>query len=128
MSNARLKTARILLIAFGLTILPISAKDPQIRHKRETPMKATAYSTKGTTKSGAQTKRGVIAADPKVLPLGTKVKVTGAGPYSGHYEVKDTGKKIKGKKVDVFIPSNREAKKFGVKDVKVKVVKPAPKQ
>jgi 3D (Asp-Asp-Asp) domain-containing protein len=128
MSCPRQIAARILLIAFGFAILPISAKDPKIRHRRETPMKATAYSTKGTTKSGDQTKRGVIAADPKVLPLGTKVKVTGAGPYSGHYEVKDTGKKVKGKKVDVFIPSNREAKKFGVKDVKVKVVKPAPKQ
>lgn len=128
MRNARRIAARILSIALGLAILPVFAKDPRIRHRRETPMKATAYSQKGTTKSGAPTRRGVIAADPKVLPIGTKVKVTGAGRYSGHYEVKDTGRRIKGRKVDVFIPSNREARKFGVKDVKVKVIKPAPKK
>jgi len=91
-------------------------------------MKATAYARQGTTSSGARTQRGVIAADPNVLPLGTKVKVENAGRYSGRYVVKDTGRKIKGRKIDLFIPSRREAKEFGRKDVKVKVVEPAPKQ
>ena len=118
------------LIVFGLllSILPLSAEHKRIRHKRPVPMEATAYAQHGTTKSGAQTRRGVVAADPHVLPLGTKVKVTGAGRYSGEYVVKDTGKKVKGRTIDVFMPSRREAKQFGRKDVKVKVVKPAPKE
>lgn len=120
-------TARILLLALGLSILPISAaKHP--RKGREFSMKATAYAQHGITRSGAKTRRGIIAADPKVLPLGTRVKVTNAGPYSGHYVVKDTGKRIKGRKIDVFMPSHREAKRFGRRDVKVTVVKWAPPQ
>ena len=118
-------TGRILLAALGLSILPISAAERPRRH-REIPMKATAYAQHGITKSGAKTRRGIIAADPRVLPIGTKVKVTNAGPYSGQYVVKDTGKKIKGRKIDVFMPSHREAKRFGVKNVKVKVVQPPP--
>jgi 3D (Asp-Asp-Asp) domain-containing protein len=90
-------------------------------------MKATAYARRGTTRSGAQTRRGIVAADPRVLPLGTKVKVENAGRYSGHYVVKDTGRKIKGRKIDLFVPSHREARQFGKKDVRVKVVEPAPK-
>lgn len=118
-------TLRILLLALGLSILPISAKERPRRH-REIPMKATAYAQHGETASGDQTRRGIIAADPRVLPLGTKVKVTNAGRYSGHYVVKDTGRKIKGRKIDVFMPSHREAKKFGKKDVKVTVVQRPP--
>ena len=114
-----------LLLALGFTTLPSYGKKRPQQH-REVPMEATAYARPGTTKSGAKTERGVIAADPKVLPLGTKVKVTGAGSHSGEYVVKDTGKEIKGREIDIFVPSHGEAKKFGRKDVKVKVVKPAP--
>ena len=118
---------RKLLAILAVSILPLCAAERPKRH-RSVPMKATAYAQQGTTKSGVQTRRGIIAADPRVLPLGTKVKVENAGPYSGHYVVKDTGRKIKGRKIDLFMPSHREAKKFGRKDVLVKVVEPAPKQ
>lgn len=120
---------RLVILGLFFSLLPLSAAEPRrIRHKRPVSMKATAYAQHGTTASGDRTRRGIIAADPRVLPIGTKVQVTGAGPYSGHYVVKDTGRKIKGRKVDVFMPSRREAKRFGVKDVKVKVVQPAPEQ
>jgi len=89
-------------------------------------MKATAYARQGTTASGDQTRRGMIAADPHLLPLGTKVQLSGAGEYSGQYTVMDTGRSIKGRTVDVFVPSQREAKRFGTKNVQVRVLKPAP--
>lgn len=117
-----------LILGLTISLSPVTAKDVRIRHRREVAMKATAYAQRGITKSGDHTRRGIIAADPQVLPIGTKVRVTGAGPYSGHYVVKDTGRKIKGRNVDVFMPSRREAKNFGVKDVRVKVVQPAPEQ
>ncbi len=121
------KTARMLLAGLVLSLFPLSAADLRVHRRHgKVPMKATAYAQHGTTKSGDHTRRGIIAADPRVLPLETKVKVTGAGPYSGHYVVKDTGKKIKGHKIDVFMPSVQEAKTFGIKDVKVQVTEPAP--
>ena len=118
---------RILAAVLTLSLMPASAAT-RPRKARSVPMKATAYAQHGTTTSGAKTRRGIIAADPRILPLGTKVKVENAGPYSGHYVVKDTGKRIKGRKIDLFMPSRREARRFGTKDVQVKVVEAAPKQ
>lgn len=82
---------------------------------------ATAYSIDGRTASGAYTRRGVIAADPRVLPLGTVVHIR-SGRYTGRYTVLDTGAKIKGRIVDIYIPSYREAKQFGRRKVKLQVL------
>lgn len=82
---------------------------------------ATAYCLKGRTASGAYVRKGIIAADPKVLPLGTVVHIK-AGKYTGTYTVADTGGRIRGKKVDIYIPSYREARNFGRQKVKIKVV------
>ena len=83
---------------------------------------ATAYSLKGITRSGVFVRRGVIAADPTVLPLGSIVQVT-AGNYTGVYTVHDTGNRIKGHVIDVWVPSRREALQFGRQKVKVEVLK-----
>ncbi|MFN6202549.1 MAG: 3D domain-containing protein [Acidobacteriota bacterium] len=83
---------------------------------------ATAYSLKGVTRSGVYVRRGFIAADPSVLPLGSVVQVT-AGKYTGVYTVEDTGGKIKGHIIDVWVPSRREALQFGRQKVKVEVIK-----
>lgn len=83
---------------------------------------ATAYSLKGVTRSGVYVRRGFIAADPRVLPLGSVVQVT-AGKYTGIYTVEDTGGKIKGHIIDVWVPSRREALQFGRQKVKVEVIK-----
>jgi len=117
-----MRLAALILMA---SMVPVAATARQ--RPRSIAMKATAYAQHGITSSGTRTRRGIIAADPRVLPLGTKVKVENAGPYSGHYVVKDTGRKIKGRKIDLFLPSRREARQFGRKDVRVKVVQPAPK-
>jgi len=82
---------------------------------------ATAYSLSGPTASGSCAKRGMIAADPHVLPIGTVVQIR-AGSYSGTYRVMDTGGRIKGKKIDIFIPDRREALNFGRRSVKLKVL------
>jgi rare lipoprotein A len=118
--------AQLVSLALILSVLPLSATQREMRH-REIPMKAAAYAQHGTTKSGAKTRRGIIAADPRLLPLGTKVKVSNAGRYSGHYVVKDTGRKVKGRKIDLLMPSHREARRFGKRDVRVKVVRLAPR-
>jgi 3D (Asp-Asp-Asp) domain-containing protein len=84
---------------------------------------ATAYSVDGETASGKQTREGrTVAADPRVLPVGTRIEVDGAGPYSGQYVVHDTGPKIKGREIDIFIDNRAEAKRFGRKMVRVRVL------
>lgn len=82
---------------------------------------ATAYSLRGRTASGQSVTRGLIAADPRVLPIGTRVRVE-AGPWTGEYLVADTGGAIKGRKIDIWTPSSREAMQFGRRAVKVTVL------
>ncbi len=82
---------------------------------------ATAYCLKGRTASGRQVQRGIIAADPRVLPLGSVVQIE-AGSYSGTYVVADTGGKVKGNKVDIWVPKCREAVIFGKRLVKLTVI------
>ncbi len=60
----------------------------------------------------------VIAVDPSVIPLGSKVWVEGYG-----YAVAgDTGGAIKGKKIDLHVPTKSDAYKFGRRQVKIKII------
>lgn len=79
---------------------------------------ATAYCLQGRTASGASTKRGIVAADPRILPLGTRINL-GAGSYSGSYIVADTGGAIKGRKLDIWVANCSEARRFGRRTVTV---------
>jgi len=79
---------------------------------------ATAYCLSGRTAMGHGVRRGIIAADPRVLKLGSKVTIN-AGPYSGTYLVSDTGGAIKGKKIDIWVPNCSEARRFGRRSVQI---------
>ena len=61
---------------------------------------ATAYCLKGRTAMGHGVRSGLIAADPRVLGLGSRINL-GAGTYSGTYLVSDTGGRIKGRRLDI---------------------------
>jgi 3D (Asp-Asp-Asp) domain-containing protein len=82
---------------------------------------ATAYSLRGRTASGAGVRRGIIAADRRVLPLGTRVRLE-AGSYSGEYVVADTGGAVRGRKIDIWVPQTSEAMRFGRRPVKLTVL------
>ena len=95
---------------------------------KELTVTATAYTANdggmtGVTATGfdlnANKNAKIIAVDPNVIPLGSKVYVEGYGEATAA----DTGGAIKGNKIDVFVPSKSEAKNWGVKTVKVKVLK-----
>jgi 3D (Asp-Asp-Asp) domain-containing protein len=86
-------------------------------------MTATAYCDRGPTKSGVQAQRGVAAADLRRFPVGTRVRVIAPGqPYAGTYTVLDSGSEIKGRDLDIFMPSCRAAKRFGKRPVRVRVL------
>jgi 3D (Asp-Asp-Asp) domain-containing protein len=83
---------------------------------------ATAYSVTGLMTSGVPVAPGYVAADPRVIPLGSMIYVE--TPFmSGIYQVMDTGELIKGKIIDIFIPSYEACKDFGRRIVKVKVLR-----
>ncbi len=82
---------------------------------------ATAYSLRGRTASGAGVSKGIIAADPRVLPLGSRVRLE-AGGYSGEYMVADTGGAVRGRRIDIWTPTAREALRFGRRLVKLTVL------
>jgi len=89
--------------------------------------KATAYCLRGKTASGRYVRRGIVAADPRVLPLGTRIHLTG-GRYTGNYIVADTGGRIKGRILDIWVPSCSEARRWGRRTVKVKVTSKSRKK
>ena len=93
-----------------------------------TPYVATAYSLRGRTASGRMVAKGLIAADPRHLPLGSRVRIE-AGSWSGEYVVADTGTLVRGKRIDIWTPSTREAMRFGRRTVKLTVLSyPAKKR
>jgi 3D (Asp-Asp-Asp) domain-containing protein len=71
------------------------------------------------TYTGAFAEHGVIAVDPNFIPLGTKVYIEGYGFAS----CEDTGGAIKGSRVDLCFNSVEECFQWGVKDVKLYVLK-----
>jgi 3D (Asp-Asp-Asp) domain-containing protein len=87
-------------------------------------MTATAYCQAGKTRSGVHTRDGIVAADPRWLPLGTRLRIVAPGePYNGTYVVADTGAEISGRDLDIFIPSCARARRFGRKTVIVRILK-----
>lgn len=83
--------------------------------------RATAYCLKGRTATGGGVRRGIVAADRRVLPLGTRIQIS-AGAYSGTYTVADTGGSVRGRTIDIWVPSCSEANRFGRKTVMVSVM------
>ena len=87
---------------------------------------AFAYSIEGKAADGSRSCKGTVSADPNVLPLGSKIRVTGAGIYSGEYTVVDTGQNVKGHVIDIYVSSVREAREFGKKPVEVEILAKSP--
>ena len=86
-------------------------------------MEATAYVPGARrTADGTPAHEGVAAADPGVLPLNSRIRVSGAGAYSGVYSIRDTGNKVVGRTIDLCLPTRAEARRFGRKRVTVRVI------
>ena len=73
----------------------------------------------GITATGTRAKKGTIAADPKVYPFGTHLRVPGYGVGT----VEDVGGSIKGRHIDVWFPSHAEARRWGARWLKVETVR-----
>jgi 3D (Asp-Asp-Asp) domain-containing protein len=85
------------------------------RYAEPVPVVLTSYCLRGTTRRGRYVRPGIIAADPSFFPLSRYVELYVGGRYYGRFLVDDTGRKIKGNRIDVWLPTCRESKVFGVK-------------
>jgi len=81
---------------------------------------ATAYTHTGNrTSTGTNPKVGTIAVDPSVIPMGSKLYVEGYG--FGRAE--DIGSAIKGNRIDIFLETEQECRRWGRRPVKVYILK-----
>ena len=89
------------------------------RHACAVPLKvdAVAYSLPGSTALGIPVRKGVVAVDPKLIPLGTKLHVPGYGPGIAA----DVGWAIKGRIIDLWFPTRAQARKWGRRTVTITV-------
>lgn len=125
------------LVEFGTVLNHKTARGDVVRYKKVLDMRATAYTASfkdtgkhpgdpgfGITYTGIRAKKGVIAVDPRVIPLGTKVYVEVAGnvPDYGYAVAADIGGAIKGNKIDLYLDDQKTVDRWGVKRVKVYIL------
>lgn len=85
---------------------------------------ATAYCKGETTASGVGVRTGIAAADPAILPVGSVVRLETPNPrYSGVWTVMDTGPAVRGRLVDLYLWSCKEALQFGRRQVRLTVLR-----
>lgn len=71
----------------------------------------------GKTKIGTIARYGIVAVDPKIIPLKSVIYIDGLGLF----KAEDIGSKIKGHRIDIFLGNYNEAIKFGRKQVNVTI-------
>jgi uncharacterized protein YabE (DUF348 family) len=109
------------------TLQEVSRGGIDIRFERALEMRSTAYcpctkccgpTARGVTSSGLAAEKGVVAVDPRVIPMGSKLYVDGYG----YAVAADTGSAIKGNRLDVCFATHEEALAWGMRTVKVYVI------
>ena len=76
-------------------------------------VEVTAYCLSGTTRRGRYVRSGIVAADPRIFPLSRYIELFVDDEYVGRFLVDDTGRKIKGRHLDIWKPTCDEAVQFG---------------
>jgi len=77
-------------------------------------LSSTMYCLKGEMRTGVRTRDGMAAGDPRVLPLGSVVRVSRPnGDLIGIFVVMDTGGAIRGMDIDLYVDSCAEARRWG---------------
>lgn len=84
-----------------------------VRRGEPVPVQLTAYCLQGTTRRDNLVREGIVAADPRLFPLGGYVEVYVGRKYHGRFLIDDTGGKIREGILDIWTPSCREAIQFG---------------
>lgn len=97
------------------TPAPVEGPAPEAAPGRTLRVVAVAYSLQGTTATGLPVGPGVVAVDPSVIPLGTRLHVPGYGDAVAA----DTGGAVRGAMIDVWLPTLAQARAWGRRSVVV---------
>jgi len=85
---------------------------------------ATAYCRGTTTASGVNVRSGIAAADPDLLSVGSVVQIDKLGEkYNGIYTVMDTGPKVHGRHLDIYMWNCDEAVQLGRRQMAITVLR-----
>jgi 3D (Asp-Asp-Asp) domain-containing protein len=83
------------------------------RYGEPVPVQLTSYCLKGLTRRDRYVRQGIVAADPRLFPLGRYVEIYVGREYFGRFLVDDTGGVIKNAILDIWTPDCRDARIFG---------------
>lgn len=115
-------TEVVLVGTSGMTL----ASRSSLGNRRVMELTATGYGPSGNgkwgmiTATGVRCRYGLVAVDPRVIPLGTPMFVEGYG----YAIAADTGGAIKGMRIDLFYESDYRANQVGRKKVRVIILGP----
>jgi 3D (Asp-Asp-Asp) domain-containing protein len=126
-SSAASSSTRFTTTAVNPTVRAMSISEG----RRTFVAKITAYANgvggiprNARTASGTPTRWGVVAVDPKVIPLGSTLQIEG---YEGTtFVAEDVGGAIKGHTLDIWLPDPKEAKRYGTKHRRVTILREGP--
>jgi 3D (Asp-Asp-Asp) domain-containing protein len=100
-----------------LGVVGAAQGQPQVEQGYRIKVDAVAYYLPGRTALGVTVRKGVVAVDPQLIPLGTKLHVPGYGPSLAA----DVGTAIKGRIIDLWFPNTAEARAWGRRSVTITV-------
>ena len=121
----------------GTARMLVTSRGDTRRYKDVIVMEATAYTADyastgknpgdpyyGITRSGTKVRPGVVAVDPRLIPLGSKLYVESMDRMSdyGLSSAEDTGGAIKGNRIDLYFENRADALRFGRRKVKVYIL------
>lgn len=125
------------VVDYGTVMNFRNSRGDVVRYAKVLDMNATAYTASfadtgknpdhpafGITYSGMRVREGIIAVDPKVIPIGTKVyvEVRGSTPDYGFAIAADIGSAIKGNLIDLYFDSAKQVSQWGRRKVVVYVL------
>ena len=87
---------------------PVRVGDP-------VPVVLSAYCLTGTTRRDHQVREGIVASDPRMFPLTRYIEIVVGRTDYGRFLIDDTGRKIKGNRLDIWTPSCPSARRFGLR-------------
>lgn len=106
------------VVALG-TITSVSRGNLRLDFREARYMKASAYTYTGNrTATGKNPEVGMVAVDPSVIPLGTRMYIEGYG----YAVAADTGGAIKGNTLDIFMETREQCLSWGRRTVKVYIL------
>lgn len=126
------------IIEYGTVASYVSSRGDRFRYTEILDMRATAYTASyectgkrpgdpgfGITYTGIQVRPGVVAVDPNVIPLGSRLYIEGVGdvPDYGYALAADIGSAVKGDIIDLYQEDKETVKQWGVKKVKVYILR-----